>query len=469
VAETALKPENEVVLRPQFDLSPADTEEKPSGESALARMRLLWEERPFLYRVLKYGLVASTLIAFLIPARYESTTRLMPPDSPSSGLAMAAATLTGGSSSSSGGLGGGLGAAASGLLGLRTTSDVFVGILSSRTVQDELIQKFDLKRVYWSRNMEDARKALTNHTTMTIDRKSQIVTIVVTDKSPQRAAAMGRDYVEQLNRLVAELSTSSARRERIFLEDRLRGVTHDLEEAEKQFGEFASKNTALDIKEQGKAMVESAAILQGQLIAAESELEGIKQIYTDDNVRVRSVKARIRELQGQLEKMGGKGESTSEFSSGPDSPLYPSIRKLPLLGVAYADLYRQTKVQEAVFEILTKQYEMAKVEEAKEIPTVKVLDAPDVPDTKSFPPRILIIVFGTILALAGAASYVVVRDGWQRIDPSDPRRALAQEVFSSVTVHTSRFGRDNPQRRPAKGGLWQRIRHRSRSDNNESP
>src|SRR5207253_2187866 len=127
--------------------------------------------------------------------------------------------------------------------------------------------------------------------------------------------------------------------------------------------QFSSKNAAIDIKEQGKAMVEGAAILQGQLIAAQSELEGLRQIYTDNNVRVRSVRARIDELKHQLEKMGGKGENPSADSrQEQDSPaqqdsLYPSIRKLPLLGVTYADLYRRTRVQEAVFESLTKEYE----------------------------------------------------------------------------------------------------------------
>ena len=97
---------------------------------------------------------------------------------------------------------------------------------------------------------------------------------------------MGQRYVEDLNRLVAELSTSSARRERIFLEGRLQGVSKDLESAEKDFSQFSSKNTTIDIKEQGRAMVEGAATLQGRIIAAESELEGLRQIYADNNVRV---------------------------------------------------------------------------------------------------------------------------------------------------------------------------------------
>ena len=105
------------------------------------------------------------------------------------------------------------------------------------------------------------------------------------------------------------MSTSSARRERIFLEGRLQAVNQDLEAAEKEFSQFASKNTAIDIKEQGKAMVEAAATLQGELIAARSELEGLRQLYADSNVRVRSVQARVAELENQLKKVGGEDAS----------------------------------------------------------------------------------------------------------------------------------------------------------------
>src|SRR5712692_7936877 len=289
---------------PEHDLpiAPGPEETPQASGVSVAPLRLLWEHRRLLARVVLYGLLAGTLIAFLIPTRYESTARLMPPDSnQSSGLAMAAAALSGGA--------GGLGSIAGEMLGLKSTSDIFVGILTSRTVQDKLIQQFDLKKLYRERRMEDARRDLAEHTAISVDRKSQIISITVTDRSPQRAAAMGQAYVEELNNLVAELSTSSARRERIFLEGRLQAVNQDLQAAEKDFSQFASKNTAIDVKEQGKAMVEAAALLQGQLIAAQSQYEGLREIYTDNNPRVRTVKARIDEFQRQLEKLGGKGES----------------------------------------------------------------------------------------------------------------------------------------------------------------
>jgi uncharacterized protein involved in exopolysaccharide biosynthesis len=411
--------------------SPSTGENWETPDNTLEYFKLVWANRRWLSRAALYSALASTLIAFAIPSRYESTARLMPPDNqPNSGLAMAAAAMSG----AAGGTGG-LGGMATNLLGLKSTSDVFVGVLTSRTAQDKLIQQFDLKKLYGDRRMEDARKDLARHTDVSADRKSQIIAISVTDRSPIRAAAMAQAYTEELNRLVAELSTSSARRERIFLEGRLQAVNQDLEAAEKDFSQFASKNTAIDVKEQGKAMVEAAAMLQGQLIAAQSQYEGLREIYTDNNPRVRSVKARVDELQRQLEKLGGKGESATMVSSQSGDSMYPSIRKLPLLGVTYADLYRRTKIQEAVLEILTKEYEMAKVQEAKEIPTVKVLDVAQIPDKRSFPPRLLIMFLGTAFSVAIATIWISGKATWDKTDSSDARKVFALEVFQTAKAY----------------------------------
>jgi capsule polysaccharide export protein KpsE/RkpR len=445
-----------------FPGTPAPQDTPEGNEITLAYLRLLWAHRGMLYRVSLYALLASTLIAFLIPKRYESTAHLMPPDNQSSsGLAMAAAAMSGTS--------GGIGALANDFLGLKSTSDIFVGILGSRTVQDKLIHQFDLQKLYGTRSMEDTEKALGEHTGVSVDRKSQIISIVVTDRSPQRSAAIGQGYVEELNRLVADLSTSSARRERVFLEERLQAVSKDLEDAEKDFSQFASKNSAIDVKEQGKAMVEAAATLQGQLIAAQSQYEGLREIYTDNNPRVRTVKARIDELQRQLEKLGGKGESSTEVSNNSGESLYPSIRKLPLLGVTYADLYRRTRVQEAVFETLTKEYEMAKVQEAKEIPTVKVLDAPNVPDRKSFPPRLLIMFLGTACAFACATIWLLTRTVWEQTDAHDARKVFAQEVFTDLKAQLPRFARNGAGDHTDSGNKGFLRWRRGRPDEDEAP
>ena len=399
----------------------------------IARLALLWQEREFLFRCAAIGLVISTILVFLIPVRFTSTTRLMPPDQTGQGLAAMLSALgkTGG--------GGELGAIGGDLLGLKTSGDLFIGVLKSRTVQDAVIDRFDLRKVYGNRRWEDARKNLESRTDVTSDRKSGIITMKVSDHNPERAAAIAREYVEQLDRIVITLNTSSAHKERVFLENRLTQVQQDLEVAEKEFSQFASKNTAIDVKEQGKAMIIAGAEIEGQLIAAETELEGLRQIYTPNNVRVRSVQARVDEYRRQLQKMGGTVPANAEAGASPNAvpaepgqDLYPSIRRLPLLGVTWADLYRRTKVQEVVYETLTKQYELAKVQEAREVPSVKVLDAADIPERKSFPPRMILMALGTIVFLASGAFWILGRARWDRLDAQHPGKMLALDVFHTI-------------------------------------
>jgi capsule polysaccharide export protein KpsE/RkpR len=381
----------------------------------------------------------------------------MPPDQSNSGMAMLAAAATGrsGSALGSGGLGsGGLGSIAEDLLGLKSSGELFMGILKSRTVQDDLINKFNLRRVYWDRYMEDARKDLDERTDVSVDRKSGIVTIRVTDRSPQRAMGLAQEYLAELNRVVVSSNTSAAHREREFLEGRLIQVKQDLESAENGFSDFASKNTALDIPAQGKAMIEASATLEGQLIGAQTELESLKQIYADGNVRVRSMQARVNELRHQLEKLGGKFDSSGEPSSEDAQSMYPSIKRLPLLGVKYADLYRNSRVEEVLFETLTQEYELAKVQEVKETPSVKILDSPSVPEKKSYPPRTLIIILGTMLALAMSAVWIFGQAYWTEIDSNDPHKVLAIEMSQATRARFTSVFRNGSGNGHSNGGFW---------------
>jgi uncharacterized protein involved in exopolysaccharide biosynthesis len=441
----------------------AAAEESAGRDRAAAWLRLVWCSRGFILRAMWIGLVLATLIAFLIPKRFQSATRLMPPDQGSSGMAMLAAA----SGSLGAQLGSGLGSMAGDLLGLKSSSDLFIGILQSRTVQDDLINKLDLKKVYSVRQMGDARQQLSNRTSLSADRKSGIITIEVVDGSPKRAAAIAGEYVNELNNVVTQLNTSSAHRERVFLEDRLTQVKQDLESAEKTFSEFASKNTALDIPAQGKAMIEAAATLEGQLVSAQTELQSQKQVYADGNVRVRATQARVDEIQRQLQKFGGKFDDVASHSENGDQSIYPSIRQLPLLGVSYADLYRSTKVQEAIFQTLTQEYEVAKVEEAKETPSVKVLDPPDVPEKKSFPPRLLIMTLGTMLAIAGSVLWVLGKQLWNQIEPGNSQKALAQEVIRTLRARMPWGATNGSGPIPISSKIWKRFRRsqeQTRSD-----
>lgn len=453
MTQTATKPQTETVTEhPAAAPALPDVSLQDSREWQAGRLRLLWGRRLFFLRIAGVALLSSTIVAFLIPKQYTSTAQLMPPDSQStSGMAMMAAFAA---------KGGGLGSMAGDLLGMKSTGALFIGVLRSQTSQDRLIQQFDLKKVYGTRLVMDARMRLDQNTSISEDRKSGIITISVTDHDPQRAAALAAAYVDELNSLVADLSTSAAHRERVFLEERLKVVKEDLDGASNQLAEFSSKNSTLDIKDEGKAIVEAAANLAGQMIAAQSQLEGLRQIYTDSNPRVQALSARVAELRKQLQKIGGTGpaedsaRSTEQSSEMP----YPSIRNLPLLGVKYADHLREAKIQETVYELLTEQLELAKVQEAKETPSVKVLDPARIPERKAYPPRLIIMLLGTFLAVALSTVWVLGVASWQEVDASDPRKVLAQEVGGALKarmVWPSRNGfaaRDTEQHDPDVAG-----------------
>lgn len=411
--------------------SQTTTREFSSGEM-WAWGWLLWERRRLLARALAWGLAVSAVVAFFIPQRYDSTTRLMPPDSQSgSGVAMLAAMA--------GKSGLGMGSMAGDLLGLRNSGALFVDILRSRTVEDRVVGRFDLRRVYGDRYWADARKRLEARTEITQDRKSEVITLRVSDRDPGRAAEMAEAYVEELDRVVAEVSTSSARRERIFIGQRLQAVKQELDQAARDFSQFASQNAAIDIPAQGKAMVEAAGRLQGELIASQSELEGLEQVYTANNVRVRSLHARVGELSKQLDKLGGRRApaGASPADAAGDAASFPSIRQLPLLGVRWADLYRQTKIEETVYELLTQQYELAKIEEAREIPAVKILDAADVPEKKSSPHRLALVAIGMLLAASASALWILSARAWEQMPAGDPRKRLGEEIAGGFVA----FGR----------------------------
>jgi capsule polysaccharide export protein KpsE/RkpR len=415
---------------------------------------LLWERRRLLARALAWGLTISVLLAFVIPKRYDSSTRLMPPDGQSgSGLAMLAAMAAKSGSA-------GLGSMAGNLLGLRSSGALFVDILRSRTVEDRIVSRFDLRKVYGKRYWVDARKRLESNTDIEEDRKSEVITIRVTDRDPQRAALMAQAYVDELDHLVAEVSTSSARRERIFIEDRLTSVKRELDRASQEFSQFASQNATLDIATQGKAMVEAAGRLQGELIASKSELEGLEQIYTGNNVRVRSLRARVDELSKQLDKLDGTGAGgnaalSSSAAEAGTAGAFPSIRQLPLLGVRWAELYRQTKIEETVYELLTQQYELAKIEEAKEIPTVKILDAADVAERKSFPPRGVVVILGTLLVLLLAITGIYGGILWRNVSPESLGKVMVSALGRNARQLAVRCGANwafhrTPRTQPAE-------------------
>ena len=412
----------------------AQVEETPESSTTVEWLSLMWEHRALLRKVAIRALIISTIVAFLLPTKYDSTVRLMPPDSlgGDSGMLMAALSTVGaGSGSGSGKLPAGLASLAGSALGMKSNGALFVDLLRSRTVQTRIVDKFHLRGKFWDRYEEDARNTLDDHTQVSEDRKSGVISVTVRGSSPQQARDLAKAYVEELDGLLSHVSTFSARRERIFIEQRLASVKSDLEDAERQFSQFASKNSTLDIKEQTKAMVESAAVLEGQIVAAQSELESLRQIYTPNNVRVRAMQARVDELKRQSEKLGGTDASLLP-GAAPTDQQFPSIRKLPLLGVEWADRYRTLKVQETVFELLSQRYELARIQEAKEVPTVNVVDPAYVPERKSSPKKLLVIAALTLLSLAGTCAWIVGVAHWKDVSDDDPWKQFVTRVGQSA-------------------------------------
>jgi len=397
---------------------------------------LLWQHRRMLARVTAISLAVSLGIAFVIPKEYKSTASIMPPDQQSASAMMLAAM--------SGRLGnlGALGSLAGSLAGVRSSSELFIDLLRSGTVSDHLIDRFNLQHAYRKRYRVDAAKHLAHLTKISEDKKSGVITIEVEDTDRVRARDLAQAYLDELNQLVTRTNTSAARRERVFIEQRLHDVRANLEDAELKLSQFSSNSNTVDIKEQTRAMVDAGARVQAELIVEESGLQSLRQIYGDSNMRVRESEARIASLQAQLAKMAGspgprgavdaKDTGTAGDPSIEKVELYPPLRQLPRLAVPYADLYRSVQVQEAVFQLLTQQYEAARIEEAKDVPAVSVIDAPGIAEKKSFPPRLWVTLLLTFLAFASAASFILLRHYWSELSADDPRREFAEEVMPVV-------------------------------------
>jgi uncharacterized protein involved in exopolysaccharide biosynthesis len=410
-------------------------EHQPDDRRHISKLWLLWRERRLLWGVIWKTALLAIVVSLLLPKRYEAATRVVPGETSNSGMMGMLGKLAGGGT---GGLG--LGLDPGSLLGMKTPGAFYVEVLKSRTVQDRIIDRFNLRQRYWKfgglHSYYDTRKKLANFTDITEDKKSGVITVEVEDYDPRTSAQIANAYVEELNRLSADLNTSDAHREREFLESRLKQAKEDLDEASMALSRFSSKNTFMDPGTQGRAMVDAAAKVQGEIIATEAELRDREQIYAPDNMRVRSLKARLSELRDQLTKITGNGSAGSDGSGSTDggssatdaSMPFPSMKKLPALGYRYSDLYRQAKIQEAVYEFLTQQYEMARIQEAKELPTVRVMDVAIPPEHKKAPIRSLIVILSTFGGLMLACVWVLGRNAWEQIPIDDPRRTLAADI-----------------------------------------
>jgi uncharacterized protein involved in exopolysaccharide biosynthesis len=416
------------------------------------RLLLLWSIRRVPLKLFAICSIVSIIVPFFIPNSYTATSQLMPPENMTGSNMAMLANLTAKT--------GPLGGITSDLLNVKTSAGLLIGVLASENILEQMVTQFNLTKVYKVKDDEEAQAKLSENTFIREDKNSGLIAISVTDRDPQRAATIANAYVEKLNALLGQLSTSSAHKERVFLEERLKLVKQDLDQATNQLAQFSSSTDTLDPQQESKAMLDAAGNITAQLVASESQLQGLRQIYTDKHPRVKALNARVEQLRKELERLGGIPEAAAADkdaklspSSGtqPASTAYPSIRNLPLLGAKYGDYYRHIKIQESVFELLTSQYELAKVQEAKEIPTIRVLDVARPPRKRVSPHRTLLSLLGIFVSFGVASICWLLAMLWHEVDPRDPRVVVVHDLVGRAREHLpwswngkarSNFGRE---------------------------
>jgi uncharacterized protein involved in exopolysaccharide biosynthesis len=419
---------HEADVWPQFDdpdSEDASQDGMPLGFYIADFFRSIWMRRKFVLIVVFAGIVLSLIYALKQPNIYMSTTTLLPPDDSSSYTGLMSMLSGAGPAASLG----------SSELGIAGPAQLYVTILGSRNVQNAVVADLNLKKYFEARDAEMARRILAGEVSAEEDRKSGIITVSVRDVNPQMAASIAQTYVTELNRVLNDDTTSSARRERIFLEGRVKDIKQQLDDTAQALSEFSRKNQTVDAVSQAKSMMDAGIRLQSELIDARGQLAALRQVYSEDNSRVKAADARISELQREIVAMGGGSDAKA---SSPGGSGYPSAGQLSVLGVPYYDLQRKMLVEEAIWEALTKQYEAAKVDEAKEIPTVRVLDVANVPQSKTGPIRSMIMMVGTLCSFVLACLLVVAIKFWDQIDPDQEPKKLLTEIAGGLNIFRKR-------------------------------
>jgi uncharacterized protein involved in exopolysaccharide biosynthesis len=351
-----------------------------SGPSPGTDIWSLLSSRGTFIAALTFGSILITLIvSMLLPKAYESTTTLLPQlESKEGGALSALLTAT-----AAGGMAQNLGI---GLPGIPTTpTDIFVAILKSRVMADDVITRFNLMDRYDEPTMQQARDELMDRVRVTIS-KEKVIKVVVEDHDPRVAAEMANFYVANLDRLNRTVNISKAGQNRAFIERRLGETQVNLVKAEEALRDFQTKNKAVAVEAQSKVMIEAAATIQGQITAQEVQLQVMSSYLSQENPELARVRSSIEELRKQLSVMesgkGGKGML-------PGDRLHPAMITVPELALQYGRLFRELKVQETLYTLLTSQYEQAKITEARDTPTVQVLD-PAIPADRHSRPRLLL-------------------------------------------------------------------------------
>jgi tyrosine-protein kinase Etk/Wzc len=320
----------------------------------------------------------TAVVTFIMPPTYKAETRILPPQSSNSGIASQMLSQLGASSSLTSG--------ASGLLGLKSANDVYVGMLKSRTMYDYIIDRFGLMELYKTRYLEDARAGLAGSVTIK-NGSDDIISVSVEDKDPRRAADIANAFIENLKNTTKSFAITEAAKRRLFFEEQLSKVREDLITAEDSMQRLQEKTGALDMDEQAKTIIASIAGLRAQIAAREVEIE-VMRTYTEPmNPDLKKSEEALKSMKQQLQKLESKSGET------PD-PLMPTGR-IPKTGAEYTRKLRELKYQETLFDLMEKEYEIARVDEARDATIIQVIDKAVPPGKKSKPKRTLMVAAAT--------------------------------------------------------------------------
>jgi tyrosine-protein kinase Etk/Wzc len=387
-------------------------EHRSDEVSLLDLLIVLGERKMFILKSTAAVAALAVIVCLVIPNRYTATASILPPQQNSSPGAALLSQL--GSLGSLGLLSGSLG-----LSGLKNPNDLAIALLKSRSVEEAMIQRFDLKKLYKQKRMSDARKAFEGHSDIENNLKDGLIRVSITDRDPQRAADMTNAYVEEYKRFSASLAVTEASQRRLFFEQQLEQAKNKLGVAEEAMKTTEQTTGMIQLDSQARALIESVATLRAQIAAKEVQIRGMSLYAAEGNPDLLIAKEQLIELQRQQKELGGS-------QSGIDSDLIVPRGKLPEAGLDYVRKLRDVKYNEVIFELLARQFEVAKLDEAREGAVTQVIDSAVPPDRKSFPRLTIIGPAATLSWLLLAILWVFFRQGMARAQDRPEERERLQ-------------------------------------------
>ena len=356
--------------------------------------------------------VLSCIVVLLLPPIYTARASFLPPGSQQQSTSAAALAALG----SLGGLaGGGL----AGGLGTKSPDELYVALLKSDSVERNLDQRFNLRQHYDVESYEVLRKTLPSYIRVTGDKKSGLISIEVDDKDPQFAAALANAHEDEVTKLLGRLAVSEAQLRRVFYEKQLQDTKENLIKAEESLQAVQEKSGVIVLDKQAEALITGAALIRAQITEREVQLKVLRTSATEQNPAVMRLSSELRALHSELARM----ESAQGGAAG--SAVDMPVGKIPQAAVGYVRARRELKLQETLLEGMVRQYEIAKLDEAKEGQTLQQVDIAVPPDRKSKPARALIVLASTLVALLLISGSVVVRRYAALRRDSDPAAASA--------------------------------------------